>query len=304
MPADARGLREYAILYLKGVTMGAADVVPGVSGGTMALILGIYRELIDSLGAISARETVAALSRGRLLAVWRRIGAPFLLVLAAGIGTSVLALSGAILLALTEARSLVFALFFGLILASVFTVARRVDRWGSASVAGLLLGAALGFWLVGLTPTTTPASFLFLAFSGALAICALILPGISGAFILVLLGKYDFVLGAISDLELTALLPVAIGAVVGLLAFARLLAWLLRRAPGPTLAVLSGFMLGSLRKVWPWQHGDEFSSINLPPPDTMSAVVALALALAGAIAVVVLDSLGRRRAGVDDGVRG
>jgi putative membrane protein len=274
--------------------MGAADVIPGVSGGTMALILGIYRELIASLGSIASRATLRALASGKLVAAWRSVGGPFLLALALGIGAAVVALSGVVLAALHAAQSTVFALFFGLILASVFAVARRIPRWGWGPALALALGAAIGVWLVGLTPTTTPTHPLFLALSGALAICALVLPGISGAFILVLLGKYGYVLGAISSLNLGQLAPVAVGALVGLLSFTRLLAWLLQRAEALTLSLLAGFMVGSLRKVWPWQEGGEALSRNLPPPDGGAALLALLVAGLGVALVLILDRLSRR----------
>jgi len=274
--------------------MGTADVIPGVSGGTMALILGIYRELIASLGAITARPTLRALAAGRLVEAWRRIGGPFLLALALGIGTAVLALSNVVVAALDAAQSTVFALFFGLILASVVTVVRRIPRWGIGSGLAMALGTAFGVWLVGLTPTTTPTSAPFLALSGALAICALVLPGISGAFILVLLGKYGYVLGAISSLDLTVLIPVALGALTGLLSFTRLLSWLLRRAETATLSILAGFMLGSLRKVWPWQEGVEGLGRNLAPPDPGAAGTALLVALVGAALVLTLDRISGR----------
>jgi putative membrane protein len=291
-----RRLRDYATITLKGVVMGAADVIPGVSGGTMALILGLYRELITSLGAITSRPTLRSLAAGELGSAWRTIGGPFLLALALGIATAVIALSGVIVTALESAQSTVFALFFGLILASAVAVVRRIPRWGVGAALTLALGAAVGLWLVGLTPTTPPTTPAFLALSGALAICALVLPGISGAFILVLLGKYGYVLGAISTLDLARLLPVAVGGVIGLLSFTRLLAWLLARAEALTLSLLAGFMLGSLRKVWPWQTGGEELSSNLPPPDAGAALLAIGVAAVGAALVMLLDRLSQRTA--------
>lgn len=304
MPADARRPRDYPILFLKGLAMGAANVVPGVSGGTMALILGIYRELIASLGAISRRETLAALFGGRFIAAGRQVHALFLFSVVLGVAVSVVALSGLMVAALTSARSTVFALFFGLILASVFTVARRVERWRSTTVIGLVAGAVLGFWLVGLTPTTTPTTAPFLALAGALAICSLVLPGVSGAFVLVLLGKYDFVLSAISEFDLATLLPVALGAIVGLLAFTRLLAWMLRRAEGLTLALLTGFMFSSLRKVWPWQDAVETASRNSWPPDARAATIAVLFSLVGVVLVLTLEQIGRRGQRSGDDRRG
>ena len=259
--------------------MGGADIVPGVSGGTMALILGIYPRLIRTLRDLTAREFLTALARFN----WRRVLASFdwrfLLALGIGIGTSVLTLAGTLEWLLVHQRSLLFSFFFGLILASVFTVSRRVKRWRSAEALGFAGAAIIAFVIVGLTPASTPEAGWFLFLSGALAICALVLPGISGAFVLVLLGKYDAVLGALTGGDLLTLATVAAGAVTGLLSFVRLLAWLLDRFLQPTLAILAGFMFGSLRKVWPWQQNEGgLATPTLPSLEGSSDLYQLGLA--------------------------
>lgn len=291
MPARKRlPLAVHALNAARGFVMGCADLVPGVSGGTMALILGIYERLVTAIGAVTEAPFRRALRSGAWRRAWTAVDGTFLAALAAGILTAALTLSALLHHLLTAYPTQVYATFFGLVFASAFVVGRRVGAWDVALAALFAAGAAGAFVLVGLTPASTPDSPWFLALSGALGVCALVLPGISGAFILVLLGKYHFVIERISSADVVGLAPVIAGGIVGLLAFARLLAWLLRSYYRPTLAVLAGFLLGSLRKVWPWQ--EEVSALAaqpLPPPSPAAALAALLLALAGAAAVVALD---------------
>jgi putative membrane protein len=272
--------------------MGTADLIPGVSGGTMALILGIYQELIASLGSLTSPPFLDALVHLRLRRAFRLANGGFLTAVLLGIATAVLALSRLMHWLLAHHPGAVHAFFFGLILASAGLVARRVGRWTPGAVAGALLATAGAFGLVGLAPTATPDAVAFLVLSGALAVCALMLPGISGAFVLVLLGKYDTALAAVTRLDLAVLLPLAVGAVLGLLTFARLLAWLLRRAHDTTLAVLAGFMLGSLRKVWPFVAAQDHV---VWPWQAPGAPLLLLLLVAGAITVAWLERAGERR---------
>lgn len=292
MAARARTARDYLRLFLDGVAMGSADVIPGVSGGTVALILGIYEELIGNLRRLSSAELWRALSRGRLREAVMLAGGPFLLALVAGIGTAVALFARLIRWLLAHQQMLVYSFFFGLILASAVLVGRRVRRWTPSLWAALGASALAAFWLVGLSPAQTPEAGWFVLLSGALAICAMILPGISGSFILVLLGKYEYVLGALAEGRWGVLLLFAVGAAAGLLSFARLLGWLLEHRRDLTLAVLTGFMLGSLRKVWPW-------GAEVPPAASgQAACTALALALLalGALLVTALERAGSRRA--------
>ena len=272
--------------------MGAADLIPGVSGGTMALILGIYRELIASLGALTSTETLGALARLDFRRAFRLVNGAFLLSVLLGIATAVALLSRGMHWLLAHHPGGVHAFFFGLILASAGLVARRVGRWRAGAVAGAVVAALGAFWLVGLTPAVTPSATPFLVLSGALAVCALMLPGISGAFVLVLLGQYDAALAAVGRLDLAVLAPLAVGALLGMLSFARLLAWLLRRAHDPTLAVLAGFMLGSLRKVWPFASDTGHVTWPWLAP---GAPLLLLLLVIGAVAVAGLERAGARR---------
>jgi len=279
----------------RGALMGAADVVPGVSGGTMALVLGVYERLLTALAALTRPPLWHALRRRRWQLAWRSVDGTFLLGLVAGIAVSVVALAGVIEGALETFRPQVYALFAGLIAASVPVVLAEVPRWRAAEVVALVVAAGFAALLVGLAPVAMPTNTAFLVLTGAIGICALVLPGVSGAFLLVVLGQYDTVIGAIARGDLRVLAPFALGAAVGLLAFARLLGGWLRRYPGPTHAALAGFLLGSLRRVWPWQPADALRLELLPPPDLAGALVAALLALVGAAAVLTLTRVGRRR---------
>ena len=278
----------------RGAVMGLADVVPGVSGGTMALLLGVYPRLIAALAALTEATTWRALVDRRWVAAWRAIDGTFLATLVLGIALSVVAMAGVVEAALHAYRPWVYAAFFGLVAASGIVVARLVVTRGSVPVAAFVATAVAAAVLVGLAPTATPDAAWFLAVAGAVGICALVLPGVSGAFLLVLLGQYERVLGAIASADFATLVPFALGAGIGLLGFARLLARWLRHAPDTTHAVLAGFLFGSLRRVWPWQ-GDDTQRLTLfAPPDVASAVAAAALAGASFAAVLALATWERR----------
>jgi putative membrane protein len=281
----------------RGSVMGAADVVPGVSGGTMALILGVYERLLTALAALTRPPLWTALRRRDWGMAWRSFDGTFLLGLVTGIAFSVIMMAGLIESALETYRPHVYALFFGLIAASIAVVGLEVRRWRAVEVVALVAAAVAATALVGLTPVSTPSTTPFLVLTGAIGICALILPGVSGAFLLVLLGQYETVLGAIARGDLQVLAPFALGAAVGLLAFARLLGGWLRRFPDPTHAALAGFLLGSLRRVWPWQPEGVLQLTPLAPPDLGAAAAGLLLALVGFTAVLAVHRAGRPRRG-------
>jgi putative membrane protein len=240
-------------IFLRGALMGAADIVPGVSGGTMAFITGIYARLIDAITAFDF-HLLPLLLRREWRAIWQRVDGAFLLALVAGIATSVFTLANLISWLLTSQPLLLWSFFFGLILASALVLLRHIAAWTPAAVLGCC-GGALAAAFIGLSPAFPfpedgPLSF-FLA--GFVAICAMILPGVSGSFLLVLLGMYARLLAAIDALLVLPLLSFAAGAVCGLLAFSRLLRYLLAQHHGATLATLTGFLVGSLPVVWPWK---------------------------------------------------
>ena len=271
--------------------MGAADLVPGVSGGTVALILGIYPRLIVALGSLTRAAPWRALLGGRPREARREVDGGFLASLAAGVAVAIASLSRALHAVLEAWPVGVYAVFFGLIAASAWIVVRRIRGRRRLALAWAGAGAVAAFVLVGATPATTPDTSFVLAASGALAVSALLLPGVSGAFVLVLLGKYETVLAALSRLDLAVLAPLAAGMAVGLLAFSRLLAAAMERWPTPVLGALAGFLLGSLRKVWPWQRLDGQLSVAILPPGPGDVAVAAALALAAAAAVLLLERL-------------
>lgn len=245
-------MKKSLLLFAKGVAMGAADVVPGVSGGTVAFITGIYDELLRSIASVPA--ALALFLRGRIVEAWKAANATFLLILLLGIMTSIMSLARVITYLLVEHPIPVWSFFFGLILVSTHLVVREVQRWNASRVFSLLLGVAFAYWITVASPLQWGHDPLSLFFAGAIAICAMILPGISGSFILVLMGLYGFVLNAVKGLDLAVLLIFASGCLVGLVSFAGILRWLLVRWRDLTLTFLTGLMIGSLNKIWPWKQ--------------------------------------------------
>ncbi|MDM8160259.1 DUF368 domain-containing protein [Labilibaculum sp. K2S] len=248
-----RKMKDYLLIAFKGMGMGAADVVPGVSGGTIAFITGIYEELINSIKSING-NAVKLLFQFKFKEFWQAINGNFLLALIFGIFLSFLSLAKLIKYFLAEQPILIWSFFFGLIVASAIVIARKITEWKLRTIIAMLIGIGIAYMVTVVTPAETPTSYWFLFLSGALAICAMILPGISGAFILLLLGKYEYILNAISSFKLDVVAVVGAGAVIGLLSFSNLLSWLLKKYHNMTIGLLSGFMIGSLNKVWPWKN--------------------------------------------------
>ena len=256
-----RKLKDYLMVGVKGACMGAADVIPGVSGGTIAFITGIYDEFVGSIARIDA-EAVRLLLRGKVREFWSHINGWFLLSVVAGIGVSVVSLAGLMQMLLTDHPIQTWAFFFGLIVASSIFILRGISGWKVREGVLIAFGILLGVVVCTLSPTETPDALWFIFLSGAIAICAMILPGISGSFILLILGKYQFIMGAITGLvagedfgrNLLILGIFGVGAVVGILGFSKFLHWLLARWNKETLIVLAGFIIGSLVKVWPWSN--------------------------------------------------
>jgi putative membrane protein len=247
-----RSLSAYLELTVKGFCMGAADVVPGVSGGTMAFILGIYEELIKSIKSFDLVFLKRLLSL-RVKDALDHASWQFLAAIGLGILIAIFSLARLLGWLLQNQPVLIWSFFFGLIVASLLTVGKHIDKWTPTIFAWTGLGTLFTYFLVGMVPAKTPDAAWFLFMSGAIAICAMILPGISGAFILVLLGKYHYVLDAVNNRDILTLVLVAAGAGAGLVTFVRLLNWLFSRYHDLTIALLTGLMLGSLRKVWPWK---------------------------------------------------
>lgn len=249
-----RTFKQYLTISLKGIAMGAADVVPGVSGGTIAFISGIYEELLSSISSINFKIIGKLKSEG-IKFVWNQINGNFLLALVIGIGISVVSLAKLLSWLLANEPILLWSFFFGLVLASVFFIGKSISKWNALTVIVFLVGAVLAYWITTLQPLISESSSLFYLFiAGSLAICAMILPGISGAFILVLLGAYKTVLEAVHNRDFKIIITVGLGAVVGLLTFSKVLKWMFNHYKDLTLAVLTGFVLGSLNKIWPWKE--------------------------------------------------
>lgn len=246
-------MKKYFILILKGMGMGAADVVPGVSGGTIAFITGIYEELVESIKTIGTKS-VRILAKEGFAAFWKSINGNFLLAIVTGIAISIFSLARLLRHILENYPELIWSFFFGLIVASAIYVARTIKIWKTVTVVALVAGIAVAYLITELTPAETTEAWWFVFLSGSIAICAMILPGISGSFILLLLGKYTYIIGAVSEFKVGIIAIFLSGAVVGIIAFSNLLSWLLRKFHFQTIAVLAGFMIGSLNKVWPWKN--------------------------------------------------
>jgi putative membrane protein len=301
----SRKIKDYIIIGFKGMAMGAADVVPGVSGGTIAFISGIYEELLGSISNVNLK-LFNTLKKEGLKAAWKQVNGNFLLSLFLGIFISVVTLAKAIKYLLENEPILLWSFFFGLVLASIIYVAKQITKWNFISVLLLLLSSFLAYYVTTLNPLVNEnSSLLFLFLAGVIAICAMILPGISGAFILVLLGAYKTILTAVDDRDLKTITTVGLGAIVGLLSFSKILKWLFSNYKNYTLAALTGFIIGSLNKIWPWKetltwrtnsHGVKvpFNQVSVSPfsfevdPQIPFAVL---LALIGFLLILLMEKL-------------
>jgi len=249
-----RSLKEYVVISLKGMAMGAADVVPGVSGETIAFISGIYEELLNSISSFNF-SLINVFKNEGFKSVWIKVNGNFLVSLFVGILISVLSLAKLIESMLENHPIVIWSFFFGLVLASIIYMGKQITKWTKGSFLCLILGAILAFYITTLNPMVSANSspwFLFIA--GMIAICAMILPGISGSFILVLLGAYKPVLNALNTKDFVSIIIFLVGAILGLLSFSRILKWLFSTYKNYTLATLTGFIIGSLNKIWPWKE--------------------------------------------------
>ncbi len=300
-----RKLQDYLIITLKGLAMGAADVVPGVSGGTIAFISGIYEELLGSIAAVNFASLKLLKSQG-IKVFWKQINGNFLISLLFGIAISVASLAKIISWLLENKPILVWSFFFGLVLASILFIGKQITKWNITTIILLIFGTLIAYWITTLNPLISEStSPLFLFLAGALAICAMILPGISGSFILVLLGAYKPVLDAIHNKDFKLIAILGAGAIVGLLTFSKVLKWLFAHYKNLTLAVLTGFVLGSLNKIWPWKetltwrtnsHGIKvpFNEQSISPfsfDGDALLIYAIGLAIVGFMTIIILEKL-------------
>ncbi len=302
-----RQLLDYVFITLKGIAMGAADVVPGVSGGTIAFISGIYEELITSINNINL-SLFTTLKKEGFKSFWEKANGNFLLALFSGIFISVLSLAKVLSWLLENQPVLLWSFFFGLVLASIFFVGKEIKKWSVGIIVVFLVGTAVAYFITELPPNENTDSLPYLFLSGALAVCAMILPGISGAFILVLLGSYKTILDAVHERDLKIVITVALGAIFGLLSFARLLKWMFSHYKNITLALLTGFILGSLNKIWPWKKvletrtfGDKtkvIDDMNVWPSafeGDNQLILAIILALIGFSLIFILEKLASKK---------
>lgn len=303
-------MKKWIMVFLKGMGMGAADVIPGVSGGTIAFITGIYERLITAIKNVNW-PNIKLFFTGHFKEFWENIDGTFLLCLIAGIITSFLSLAKLMTYLLENQPVLVWAFFFGLIMASTLFIGKDV-KWNWKTVLTFCIFAVLSYFIT--SPQNQPLNatdanwYIFIC--GAIAICAMILPGISGSFILVLLGEYFFMLKAISDLNIVPIIIFACGAVIGLLSFANLLSWLFKHFKMITLAALTGFMLGSLNKIWPWKqtletyidrHGVEraLTQLNVFPQDYSGdpqILAAILLVIFGFAIIFIIEFIAKKLA--------
>ncbi len=245
--------KELVFTFLKGMGMGAADIVPGVSGGTIAFITGIYDKLLGSIASINF-GLINKLKNEGLKSVWKEINGSFLVALLAGILFSVMALASFITYLMEFHPILIWSFFFGLVLASIFHVGKTVTEWNIKNIVGLVLGTLVAYFITTLPPLGQADSLVYIFFCAMIAICAMILPGISGSFILLILGAYQTVLAAIKNHDFLLLGIFALGCGIGLLTFSKGLKWMLDKYRNFTVAILTGFLVGSLNKIWPWKE--------------------------------------------------
>tara|TARA_R110002167_G_scaffold78913_4_gene218083 strand:- start:1884 stop:2813 length:930 start_codon:yes stop_codon:yes gene_type:complete len=307
----SRTIGDWIAVFVKGVAMGAADAIPGVSGGTVAFISGIYEELLDSIRRITPQAFMLLLRKGPLL-FWEHINGTFLLVLLSGVLLSLASVARLAIYLLAQYPTLLWAFFFGLIVSSSIWMLGQIKRWNLRLLLTLWLGASFSYLITVMTPVEADLTAWVVFGAGSLAICAMILPGISGSFILLLLGLYGPIMGAIKAFDLQILGLFLAGCTLGLLSFSHLLAWMFRHYHDLTLALLTGVMLGSLNKVWPWKYTTDYrinshgESIPLVQdnvwPLSYQALTgeesmlwgSLVLMLLGAVAVYMLERYGNR----------
>ncbi|GGD10962.1 DUF368 domain-containing protein [Hyunsoonleella pacifica] len=248
-----RSLKDYLIISLKGMAMGGADAVPGVSGGTIAFISGIYEELISTISNVKP-ELFKTLFKNGLTQFWKDLNGNFIVALLGGIVISFVSFMKLAKYLLEHHPILIWSFFFGLIIASIYFVGKQITKWNFGTITALIFGAVIAYYISTLPSMQNSDNDYFLFIAGAIAICAMILPGISGSFILIILGAYKTLSDAIHDVDIKKILIFTTGAAFGLLSFSHILKWLFKNYHNITLALLTGFIFGSLNKVWPWKN--------------------------------------------------
>lgn len=303
-----RRLIDYIVISLKGIAMGAADAVPGVSGGTIAFISGIYEELINTIGNINI-QLLTNLRKNGFAAFWKQLNGNFLFALLSGIIISFVSFMRLAKYLIENHPILIWSFFFGLIVASIYFVGKQIKKWNLGVIIALVFGSFIAYYITTLPSLATNENPWFLALAGGIAICAMILPGISGSFILVILGAYKTLSDALHDFDLKKIGLFVLGAIVGLLSFSRILKWLFKHFHNITLALLTGFIFGSLNKIWPWKkvltyrtnsHGEKvplleqsISPFNFEGDNQI--YFAFLLMLIGFLTIIILEKLGNTK---------
>lgn len=303
-----RRIKDYAVISLKGLAMGAADAVPGVSGGTIAFISGIYEELVSTISNVNASLFKTLYNKG-LIAFWNQANGNFVLALLSGIIISYVSFMKLAKYLLENHPVLIWSFFFGLIIASIYFVGKQITKWNLPIIIAFIIGAGIAFYITMLPALSTNNSPYFLFIAGAIAICAMILPGISGSFILIILGAYKTLSDAIHDIDIKKIALFVAGAIIGLLSFSHVLKWLFKHYYNITLALLTGFILGSLNKVWPWKetltwHTDSKGIKSPVLQESVSPfsfhgdsmlVFALILMILGFLTIFILEKVGSKK---------
>ncbi len=303
-----RSFRDYVIISLKGVAMGAADAVPGVSGGTIAFISGIYEELIAAISGVNL-SLLTTLKNEGIKPFWKQLNGNFLVALLTGIFISFVSFMRLAKYLIEEHPILIWSFFFGLIIASVYFVGKQITKWNIATVISFIIGALAAYYISQMPSMADTDNLFFLFFAGALAICAMILPGISGAFILVILGAYKTLSDALHDFDVKKVAIFAFGALVGILSFSHVLKWLFKHYHNITLALLTGFIFGSLNKIWPWKKvltwQTDSSGMKIPMIEKSilpfnydgdpHLVFAICLMIVGFLTIFILEKIGAKK---------
>jgi len=291
-------MKEFISLFFKGMAMGAANVIPGVSGGTIALITGIFERLINAIKSFNG-QAIKLLFSGKIKELVAHTDLVFLIAVFGGVAASIISVARLFDYLFEHYPVYIWSFFFGLILASVYFVGKTVEKWNFSVIAAFIIGTVAAVSITLLTPASENDSFLYLMICGVVAVCSMILPGLSGSFVLILMGNYQLVMiDAINQMRLDILLPVVIGSAVGLLGFSYILSWVFKKYRNQTISILTGFILGSLGVIWPWKEaiiqsfGDKEKVIGYAyqwPVMNLEFAIALAFILIGFVSIWLME---------------
>ncbi len=304
-------LLKYFVLILKGMGMGAANVIPGVSGGTVALITGIFERIINAIKSFNL-TALNLLFKGKIKELLAYVDFYFLLSVGVGMIVSIVSLARILKFLFETYPVFIWAFFFGLIVASVFYVGKTIAKWNLSVIFSFIVGAAIAIWVSFMNPATQNSSFLYLVLCGVVAVCSMILPGLSGSFVLILMGNYELVMiDAVNQGNLSVLLPVILGGIVGVIALSHVLSWVYKRFKDQTIALLTGFILGSLSILWPWKEevfrtdiaGEvvlkdgnpivQGYDLFLPNAFSSEVIIAIVLAILGFFIIAAMEKLAK-----------